>query len=60
MEQLIFFSLWLHLDIQSFKIVWNFIYLPYPAALLLAAAGDVNRPFYLTSGSFLLFINNYR
>ena len=56
----VFFCLWLHLDSQSFKTVWNFIYLPHPAALLLAAGGDVNKPCYLTSGSFLLFINNYR
>ena len=59
MEQLIFFSLWLHLDSQSFKTVRNFIYLPHPAALLLAAGGDVNKLCYLTSGSFLLFINIY-
>ena len=46
---------WLHLDSQSFRIVWKF-YLSADPWCKQTIKLLVN---YLTSGSFLLFINNY-
>ena len=46
---------WLHLDSQSFRIVWKF-YLSAAPWCKQTIKLLVN---YLTSGSFLLFINNY-
>ena len=39
-----FLLFWLHLDSQISKLYGNFIYLLHPAALLLGAGGDGNKP----------------
>ena len=55
-----FLLFWLHLDTQSFKILKK-LYLSHPALLLVVVMQetDLKISCYLTSGFFLLFINDY-
>ena len=54
----VFLLFWLYLDNEFFKIAAKF-YLSHPAILLVVTQTNFKIACYFTSGSFLLFINNY-